>query len=127
MPRDEFLIEMTFTPFASLPSAAELVAFIERLALPTLEALERLAASGRIAGGPPLAGGGFTFIARAGSPAELEERVAALPLWPRAQVRVTPLATFGSRTARMRERLARAKLAAQEPSRRPDAPSPFQP
>jgi hypothetical protein len=109
----EYLVEMSFAPFASLPSPQEAAAFTERLVLPTLEALERLAGSGRIAaGGPALAAPGFSFIARASSPEELEERVAGLPLWPRAQTRVVPLGTFEGRSASVRERLRNARVAA---------------
>ena len=114
----DYLVEMNFAPFASLPSPQELVAFSERMALPTLEALDRLLASGRIvAGGPTLAAIGFSFIARAESPQALEDMVSALPLWPRSQTRVVALGTFASRAATMRERLAKAKAAAgaQEP------------
>jgi hypothetical protein len=108
----EYLIEMSFAPFASLPSPQELVAFIERMALPTLEALARLADSGRIrAGGPALAASGLTFIALAESPQDLEDMVAGLPLWPRAQTRIVPLGTFASRAAAVRERLVKARVA----------------
>jgi hypothetical protein len=115
-----YLVEMSFAPFASLPSPQEVVTFAERFALPTLEALEKLAAGGRIAaGGPTLASVGFAFIARAASPQELEEMVAGLPLWARAQTRVVPLGTFESRAATIRDRLRKAREAAapQPPSR----------
>lgn len=103
----QYLVEMTFTPFATLPTPAEVRSFTERFALPTLEACERLVASGRIvAGGPLLAAVGFTFIAQAESAAELEQMITALPLWPRAQTRVVPLGTFTSRADSIRARLA---------------------
>jgi hypothetical protein len=120
MPSHDYLIEMSFAPFASLPSPQEVVTFAERFALPTLEALEGLAAAGRIvAGGPALASVGFAFIARAASPQELEEMVAGLPLWTRAQTRVVALGTFESRAATIRGRLQKAREAAapQAPSR----------
>jgi hypothetical protein len=114
----DYLVEMSFAPFASPPSPQEAVAFTERLALPTLEALEKLSAAGLIvAGGPALASVGFAFIARASSPAELEEMVAGLPLWPRAQTRVVPLGTFESRAATIRNRLLKVReAAARQPS-----------
>ncbi|ACB75411.1 hypothetical protein [Opitutus terrae] len=109
----EYLVEMTFSPFATLPSPAELVAFTERFALPTLEALQQLRDAGRIAaGGSALAAGGFIFVARADSPDQLEQMVAGLPSWPRAQTRVVPLGSFASRAATVRQRLAQARARA---------------
>jgi hypothetical protein len=116
MPYHDYLIEMTFTPFASLLTPQEVVAFTERFALPTLDALQNLAAAGRIlAGGTPLAAAGFSFIARVSSPEDLEEMVTGLPLWTRAQTRVVPLGTFESRAATIRNRLVKAGEAAQPP------------
>jgi hypothetical protein len=123
MTSHDYLVEMTFAPFASLPSPQEVVTFAERFALPTLEALERLAGAGRIlAGGPALAAVGFSFIARASSPEELEEMVTGLPLWPRSQTRIVPLGTFESRAATIRSRLMRAREAA-APSHQSPTPS----
>jgi len=122
MTSQDYLIELTFTPFASLPTPPEVITFIERLALPTLEGLERLAASGRIlAGGSVLAAGGFVFIARVGSPQELEDLVSSLPLAARAETRVVPLGSFASRAATIRARLDRARAALAEDALRPAA------
>lgn len=116
MASNDYLVEMSFPPFASLLSPQELLRFTERMALPTLEALERLAASGRIvAGGPLLAAIGFTFIARAESAQELEDMVAGLPLWPRSQTRIVPLGTFSRRTEAIRGMMGRLKALAQDP------------
>jgi len=113
MTSHDYLVEMTFAPFSSPLGPQEVVTFAERFALPTLEALGKLAASGRIlAGGPALASVGFSFIARAATPQELEEMVAGLPLWTRAQTRVVPLGTFESRAATIRDRLKAAGEAA---------------
>jgi hypothetical protein len=112
MTPQDYLIEMNFTPFATLLSPQELLAFTERMALPTLEGLEKLAASGRIlAGGTSLAAIGFTFIARVNSPEELEDMLGSLPLWPRAQTRVVALGTFARRTVGIRGMLERLKAA----------------
>lgn len=121
MTSHDYLIEMSFTPFASLLTPPEVITFIERFALPTMEGLERLAASGRIlAGGSVIAAGGLVFVARVGSPQELEELVSSLPLAARAETRVVPLGTFESRAATIRGRLARAQ-AALEGAARPAA------
>ena len=83
MTAHDYLVEMTFAPFGSLLSPQEVVTFAERFVLPTLEACQQLKDTGRIvAGGTALAAVGFTFIARADSPQELEEMAASLPLWP---------------------------------------------
>jgi len=80
MSSPQYLVEMAFAPFANLPSPAELTAFAEKMALPTLEACRALAEAGRIvAGGPALGAIGFHFIARADSPQELEEMLARRP------------------------------------------------
>jgi hypothetical protein len=113
MTSHDYLVEMTFAPFSSLPTPQEVVTLAERFALPTLEALEKLTAAGRIlAGGPLLAAVGFSFIARAASPEELEERVTCLPIWPRARTRVVALGTFERRAATIRNRILKAREAA---------------
>ena len=106
----QFLVEMNFAPLAATPTPQEMVAFTERFVLPTLGALQTLRDSGRIiAGGPTLAAVGFSFVASAESPQDLEEMVTSLPLWPRAQTRVVPLGTFEWRAAAIRERLQKTK------------------
>lgn len=102
----DFLVEMKIAPASVVPTPQEGLAFTERFVLPTLEAFERLMAAGKIvAGGPQLGSMGFTFIARAESPQQLEEIVATLPLWPRAQTTVVPLASFSDRLTTVRHRL----------------------
>ena len=119
MTSHDYLVEMTFSPFGSLLTPEEVATFTERFVLPTLETCQKLVASGRIvAGGPALASIGFLFIARVGSPQELEDMVGGLPLWSRAQTRVVPLGTFDARTATVRDRFTRlqARPAASPPS-----------
>jgi hypothetical protein len=101
-----YLVEMTFAPFGSLLTPQEVLTFTDRFVLPTLETCERLTSEGRIvAGGPCLAAVGFSFIAKADSPEELEDMVVGLPLWARAQTRVVPLGTFASRADAVRQRI----------------------
>lgn len=110
MPFHDYLVEMNFAPFASLPSPQEAITFTERFVKPTLEACRRLLAAGEIlAGGPPLATTGLIFIARASSPEALEEMIVALPLWTRAQTRVVPLGTFDRRQRLTDDRLRKTK------------------
>jgi hypothetical protein len=114
MTSQDYLVEMNFIPFATLLSPPEVLGFAEKMALPTLEALEKHSATGKIvAGGTYLAAVGFTFIARVASPQELEDMVGSLPLWPRSQTRVVPLGTFGSRAASVRGMLGRFKASQQ--------------
>ena len=117
MTTTDYLVEMTFAPFGSLLSPQEVLTFSERLVLPTLEACQKLRDAGRIvAGGTALAAVGFTFIARTESPQELEDMVAGLPLWARAQTRVVPLGTFESRLSAIRQRVNQLKPHAPEPA-----------
>ena len=110
MTTTDYLVEMTFPPFATPLSLSEVVTFSERFVLPTLEACRKLCETGRIVGGgTTLAAIGFTFIARTDSPQELEDMVSALPMWSRAQTRVVPLGTFDRRFQVAQEALSRAK------------------
>ena len=105
MTSSDYLVEMTFAPFTTLLTPEQMTTFAERFVLPTLDACQRLIAAGRIvAGGTALAAVGFIFIARAETPQELEDMVAGLPLWARAQTRVVPLGSFSARAATVRQR-----------------------
>ena len=98
MPND-YLVEMEFAPFSNVPTPQEALSFAERFVQPTLAACQALLASGRIlAGGTALAATRFIFVARSESSQELEDTLAALPLWPRSQTRVVPLGTFEDRS-----------------------------
>lgn len=120
MTSHDYLVEMTFTPFASLPSPQELVAFNERMVQPTFEALQRLVSEGRIlAGGTALGAAAFHFIARAQSPQEFDEMLSSLPLWPRAQTRIVALGTFEARARVARDRLQNAKALVQPAATQP--------
>ena len=111
-PTADYFVELKITPPSVVPTPQEGIAFTERFVLPTLEACERLAASGKIlAGGPLLGAMGFTLIARAEGAQQLEEIVATLPIWPRAQTTVVPLASFSDRLATVRHRLDTLKAA----------------
>lgn len=111
----DYLFEMKTVPLAGVLSPAEAVAFTERLVLPTFDALAELARAGRIVAGGPIAGAmAFTFVLRAASPAEAEEIVTSLPLWPRTQSSIVPLGSFARRAGTVRTRLAELKASAIE-------------
>lgn len=108
----DYHVEMKLTPAANVPTPQEGVAFTERFILPTLDACEKLVAEGTIvAGGPTLAGMTFSFVARVGSPQQLDEIVGGLPIWPRSQTTIVPLGSFRERADRVRQRLATLKAA----------------
>jgi len=120
MTTTDYLVEMTFPPFGTLLTPQEVMAFSERMVLPTLETCQKLRAAGRIvAGGTTLAAVGFTFVARTETAQELEDMVTGLPLWTRAQTRIVPLGTFASRLSAVRERLEQAKARVQSTSAQP--------
>lgn len=101
-----YLIEMKAAPTAALLSREEAISVAERFVLPTLETCTRLAAEGRIVGGPRLGAMSFAFVVRGESPEEIEDLAVTLPLWPRVETTVTPLGTFADRLAVARQRLA---------------------
>lgn len=110
MTSHDYLVEMSFAPFPTLPSPPELITFSERFVQPTLDACQRLMAEGRIlAGGTALGAVGFHFIARASSAQEFEDMLTSLPLWPRAQTRIVPLGTFENRARLTSNRLHQIK------------------
>ena len=122
MTSTNYIVEMKLAPTGTIPTPQEGIAFTERFVLPTLSACEKLVASGKIvAGGPVLGTMGFTFIARAESPQQLEEIVNVLPIWPRSQTTVVPLGTFESRAAAVRQRLEANKAAVQAAAAQPAA------
>ena len=107
---NEYLVEMEFTPFSNVPSPQEALSFAERFVQPTLEACQALLASGRIlAGGTALAATRFIFIARTESPQDLEDTLAALPLWPRSRTQVVPLGTFENRGRIAQDRIGKLR------------------
>lgn len=88
----------------------ESVAFIEHLILPTLELCQQLEAQKKIVAGGPLSGAiALSLIVSAESAQELDDVISSLPVWPRMETTVTPLATFDSRIHTVRTRLAQLK------------------
>jgi muconolactone delta-isomerase len=93
-----FLVELDHTsPAASMtPDAGR--AFIENIILPTLAQAEKLLAEKRVVSGGPVVGQiALRFMVEAASPAEVDQIISSLPLWPLATTRVTPLVSSGER------------------------------
>ena len=81
--------------------------FIEGRIFPTLERAEELAQKGTIvAGGAVVGRVALRFIVEAESPAHVDQIVTALPIWPVAETRVTPLIGFGERREHVEKLLA---------------------
>jgi hypothetical protein len=90
-------------------SPEEAVEALEKVVLPTFDALIELEAQNRIvAGGLPVADRAFVFILEAPSHAEVDELLRELPAWGALEWEVTPLQSFDGR-ARI-ERVALKKL-----------------
>lgn len=93
-----FLIELDHvksgTPLT--PEAGQ--AFIEQIIFPTLARAEELAKGKKIlAGGPVLGRVALRFIVEAESLADVDKMITSLPIWPLAEIRVTPLIAFSER------------------------------
>jgi len=117
MTSTDYLVEMTFAPFANPLAPAEVASFLERSVQPTLQRLTQLAEDGTIvAGGSFVAAQAIAFIARTASAQALDDLVNGLPLATRAQTRVVPLTSFASRAKLASERLQRFKAQAAEPA-----------
>jgi muconolactone delta-isomerase len=83
-------------------------AFVEQFIFPTLEICERLEDEKKILAGGPVGGAiALAFVIKAESIQELDELIESLPIWPRMETIVTPLASFDGRKAALRSRLAR--------------------
>ena len=90
-----FLVELDHVKSGAVPTYEEGEAFIEQVILPTLARAEQLIAEKKIVSGGAAAGRiGLRLIAEAREPADVEQLVSGLPLWPLAETRVTPLVTI---------------------------------
>ena len=93
--------------FSSLEEAVEV---LEKVVLPTFDALIELEAQNRIvAGGLPVADRAFVFILEAPSHAEADELLRELPAWGALEWEVTPLQSFDGRARIERDALKKLK------------------
>ena len=106
----DYLIEMKVVQITTLLSPAEILAFSDRIVLPTMDSFRQLLSNGKIIAGGPLTGAmAFAFIARVNSPSELDVMLTSLPIWSRCQTTATPLTPFEDRETAIRERLISLK------------------
>jgi muconolactone delta-isomerase len=93
-----FLVELDRVQTRQVPTLESARAFIEQIILPTLARAQGLAAENRIVtGGAVVRRIALRFIMRADSFEHLDRMITSLPIWPLAEVRVTPLISFDER------------------------------
>ena len=95
----------------SFNSPEEAVQMLERVILPTFDALQKLEKEHRITGGLPVGDRAFTFILEAESNADADKTLRELPAWPLLTWKVTALQSFGGRADVERAVVAEMKKA----------------
>jgi muconolactone delta-isomerase len=105
-----FLVELDRVQSGNVPTPESGQAFINQIIFPTLARAEQLVADKKIlAGGPVVGRIALRFIMEADSSEHVDQMITSLPIWPLAEVRVTPLITFKERREHvqtLRERFA---------------------
>lgn len=95
-----FLVELDRVQTGNVLTPESGQAFIEQIIFPTLARAEQLVVEGKILSGGPVVGRiALRFIMDADSQEHVDRLITSLPIWPLADVRVTPLITFGERRA----------------------------
>jgi hypothetical protein len=93
-----FLVELDHVKSGIMLGPEAGRAFIEQIIFPTLARAEQLVAEKKIlAGGPVLGRVALRFIVEANSLQDVDRIITSLPLWPDADMRVTPLMAFTDR------------------------------
>ena len=94
----KYLIEIDHPKSGAASTREEGRRFINEFILPTLDELERLDGENRIVAGGPVAGRiALRFIIEVASPAELDQLLTRIRLWPIAESRITPLIDWADR------------------------------
>ncbi len=116
----QYLVEMKLAAAARPTTEQEGAGFIEHYIVPTLEMCKKMQEERKILAGGPMSGTiGIAVIVESGSAAELDERVASLPVWPLMETTVTPLTTFDGRIATVLPKLERLRSRTQTDARSP--------
>src|SRR6266852_5866777 len=93
-----FLIELDHVKSTATVTADAGRAFIEQIIFPTIARAEQLIAEKKMVSGGPVVGRiALRFIVEADSPADVDQMISSLPLWPVAETRVTPPVAFADR------------------------------
>ena len=106
----QYLVRMNLVSQGRPMNAAEGIAFFEEFIRPTLELGKKLHEEKKILAGGPVSGAiALAMIVQADSARELDDLITSLPVWPRMEVEVTPLSTFGDRGLSIQSRLSEAR------------------
>ena len=101
-------MELIGTPPAATPQ--ELVQFLERVVIPSEEAVIKLEEEGKILAGGDLSGRrGWVFIMEATSNEELSQLLMRIPEWAMTDVDIVPLDSPQGRLAQIRQELEQLK------------------
>ncbi len=93
-------------------SPEEAVQVLERVVLPSFDALIKLEEAKKIvAGGLPVGDRAFVFIVEASSNEEVDQLLRSIPMWGVLRWKVTPLQTFAGRAAHERKAIKELKKA----------------
>jgi muconolactone D-isomerase len=108
----EYLVTMEMTGAAPASSPQELVQFLERVVIPSEEAVVKLEAEKKILAGGDMSGRkGWAFIMDAASNEELSYLLQSIPQWPMLKVDVTPLYSSKDNLASLRKMVEQMKAA----------------
>lgn len=111
----KYLVTIEFLE-AAIPSISQqgVVEHLERVLIPTQDAMVKLEAEKKIlAGGYPIGQRKRVFIIEAASNEELGQLLRSLPGWWMTRVDVTPLESFEHQAAQTRQHVERVKAAMQ--------------
>jgi muconolactone delta-isomerase len=101
-------MELVGSPPAKSPQ--EMVEWLERVIIPSEEAVLRMEKEGHILAGGDLSGRrGWALIMEAASNEALSQLLEGIPEWPFLDVEITPLDRFQERLAHVRRGLERMK------------------
>ena len=112
----QYLVQLRLSGSGRPLNLHEGIAFIKRLIFPTLERCEKLQEQGKIvAGGPTCGAVALALIVSVESAQELDDLITSLPVWPRMETEVIPLATFAGRRRSLVSKLEEFEAQAGEP------------
>lgn len=109
----QYLVQMKLVAPARPTTVEDGIAFVERAIFPSLEMCKKMQDEKKVLAGGPMSGAiGLALIVNAESARALDDMITSLPVWPRMEVEVTPLATFEDRKQSLLPRLEKLKAQA---------------